>query len=119
MRAWKAFRLDKDKNLRFLFHTYQGSSLVPIGKWIETKSPWVNEGRRKKYRSGFHYFPTLDDTRKFRSITKNKYLILPVEVKDVRSKPHSSVGSWLARKLFVPKKGDFGFLLWINCTGDK
>jgi hypothetical protein len=107
MKAWKAFRIDGKGRLRFLFHTYKGSSLVPLGEWMETKSPWVNEGRSKKYRAGFHFFRRMEDTEVFRSRTKNKYIILPVKVDDIRQKPRSSVNSWLAKRLFVYRWGDW------------
>jgi hypothetical protein len=100
MLAYKAFRIDNKGQLRFLFHTYKGSSLVPLNQWIETKRPWVKEGK-KRYRAGFHFFPKIEDCKRFDKLTKGKYIIIPVEVEDIEPKPRSSVGSWLAKKLLV------------------
>jgi hypothetical protein len=102
MKAWKAFRLDREGRLRFLFHTYKGSSLVPLNQWIETKRPWVKDGSRQtKYRAGFHFFPDINNRGRFDKLTKNKYFIIEVEVEDIEPKPRTVVGSWLAKRLFV------------------
>ena len=72
-------------------------------KWIETKRPWVNDGRRKKkYRSAFHFLRDKEDIPKFNTLTKNKYIILPIKALGVEKKPQTRVGSWLAKKIFVP-----------------
>jgi len=103
MKAWKAFRIDKQGKLRFLFHTYKGNSIVPIGQWIETKRKWVSEGSnpKRKYRAGFHFFPSIEASKRFERLTKNKYLILPVLVDGTWPKPHSSVGTWLAKRIYI------------------
>jgi hypothetical protein len=44
MNAYKAFRVDKNGKLRFLFHTYKGSSLVPLDQWITANQRWVKNG---------------------------------------------------------------------------
>ena len=104
-KGFKAFRLDKDGNLRFLFHTHDGSSLVPFNTWITTKRIWVsNPGEKKrKYRAGFHFMPKIDDMEKFDNLTKGKYVIFPVKFKDIEPKPRTSVGSWLATSMYVDK----------------
>lgn len=102
IRVWKAFRFDKNGRLRFLFHTYKGSSLVPIGRWLETKSVWVRDGKSRKYRSGFHFFLDVDDAEKFITLTKGKYVMIEVDVDIMREKPNSSTKSWLAKRLHVP-----------------
>lgn len=103
MEAWKAFRVDKNGRLRFLFRTYKNSSLVPLNKWIETKRPWVQDGSgyRSKYRAGFHFFPKAEDSKRFEKLTKGKYITILVEVEDLEPKPRSSAGSWLAKRLLV------------------
>jgi len=102
--ALKAFRIDADGRLRFLFHAHQHSSLVPLDTWLEARAKWVQDGsgQKRKYRSGFHFFPTGAETGLFDKLTKCKYTILPVIVEDVHPKPRSSVGSWIARRLYVP-----------------
>jgi hypothetical protein len=99
--GWKAFRIDKQGRLRFLFHTYEGSSLVPLDQWIETKRPWGREAQGKKYRVAFHFLRYEDDIAKFDKLTKGKYVIFPVKVMKIEPKPRTSVGSWLATHLYV------------------
>lgn len=107
-RAWKAFRRDNRGRLRFMFHPHGETSVVPLGTWLESKSRWVhNPGKKeigKACRSGFHCFLRREDANRFEKLTRGKYVILPVLVTDVRLKPRTNVGSWLARRLFVPKE---------------
>jgi hypothetical protein len=105
VKAKKAFRVDDEGRLRFLFHAHNKSSIVPRGQWLEAKAKLVREGsRQKKYRSGFHFFPMDADITLFQTLTKNKYEVVEVEVKHFRKKPRSSVGSYLARYLYVPEE---------------
>lgn len=104
MKAQKAFRVDGQERLRFLFHAHEGSSLVPFNQWLTAKRRWVKDGTSKrKYRSGFHFFPRGADMATFAALTKQKYIILPVRVRDVAPKPGSSVGSWIAREIYIPR----------------
>ncbi len=115
MIGWKAFRYTGEKNLRFLFHTHNGSSVVPFNEWIEAKQRWVQDGNRsKKYRAGFHFFRRREDIGRFQKLTKGKYWILMVEVKDIWQKPNSSVKSWLARQIRVP----YPFLVELTGIGN-
>jgi hypothetical protein len=103
MIGYKAFRLDAKEQLRFLFHTHGGSSLVPMDCWLSTKRPWVTDGsRQKKYRSGFHFLQDKNDIIQFQKLTKGKYIIVPVQVQGIERKPRTNVGSWLACKIRVP-----------------
>jgi hypothetical protein len=102
IKGMKAFRVDKNGRLRFLFHAYKGTSVVPLDQWIETSRPWVTDGQRqKKYRSAFHFLREPDRIDKFDKLTKGKYVILPVRVQGIQPKPRTSVGSWLARRIYV------------------
>jgi hypothetical protein len=102
VRGMKAFRVDKNGNLRFLFHTYDGTSIVPLDRWIETTRPWVTDGQRQKmYRSAFHFLRDKDRIRKFDALTKGKYVILPIRAQDVEPKPRTNVGSWLAKRIYI------------------
>ncbi|GEM_PF-6228151 len=105
IRAWKAFRLDKQGRLRFLFHGHAGTTLVPVGTWLEAKAHWVRDSgdrNQKAYRAGFHCFPRREDADRFEKRIRGKYFILPVLVSAARPKPRTNVGSWLARYLLVP-----------------
>ena len=99
--GYKAFRVDNKGQLRFLFHAYNGSSIVPLDRWIETKRPWGREAKGKKYRVAFHFLRDKEFIPKFDKLTKGKYLIFPVKVRNIESKPRTTVGSWLATHLYV------------------
>jgi hypothetical protein len=106
-KGMKAFRIDKEGQLRFLFHAYKApggraSSLVPFDCWIETKRPWGSEGKRKKkYRLAFHFLRDPERIENFQKLTRGKYVLIPISVSDIEPKPRSSVGSWLARRIRV------------------
>jgi hypothetical protein len=98
----KAFRIDSKGKVRFLFHAFQGTSIVPMDRWIETKRPWGSEDQRaKKYRLAFHFLREPERVEKFQKMTKNKYIIVPILAQGVEPKPQTSVGSWLAKRIFV------------------
>ncbi len=102
--GFKAFRVDSNGVIHFLFHAHNGSSKVIFNKWLEAKAKWVIDGSRAtKYRSGFHFLRTEADVEKFKKLTKNKYVILPVYLKNIRKKPRTNVGSWIGRYLYVPE----------------
>ena len=104
IRTWKAFRVDKQGRLRFLFQTHNGTSLVPIGVWLEARAIWVREADSRRYRAGFHCFRDWQAVLAFQKLTKGKYVVREVLVADLRRKPQTRAGSWLARRLFVPKE---------------
>ena len=105
IQAWKAFRVDRKGRLRFLFRPHAGTGLVPIGTWVEAKAHWVREGAAgRKYRAGFHCFRDWESVLAFQRLTKRKYIIRDVLVADLRRKPHTRAGSWIARRLYVPEK---------------
>jgi len=105
IRAWKAFRVDRRGQLRFLFRAHAGTSVVPRGIWVEAKARWVREGAAgRKYRAGFHCFRNWQAVLAFQKQTKGKYVIREVLVADLHRKPRTRAGSWLARRLYVPEK---------------
>jgi len=104
IRAWKAFRVDRQGRLRFLFRAHAGTSVVPRGTWVEAKARWVHEANSRRYRAGFHCFRDWQAVLAFQKLTKGKYVIREVLAADLRRKPQTRAGSWLARRLFVPKE---------------
>jgi hypothetical protein len=101
--ALKAFRIDNQGRLRYLFRAHDGSSLVEFDTWLLAKRKWVREAAGKKYRSGFHFLRHEKDIEKFMKLTKNKYVLIPVHVRNIRPKPRTSVGSWLAQEIRIPR----------------
>lgn len=100
MIGFKAFRI-KNNKLCFLFHGYNGSLEVPIGRWLTTKQRRVRDGRGRYYRSGFHFMHDMDAALNFNQLTKGKYEWRAIEAKNIRPKPGSRTGIWLAQKIRV------------------
>jgi len=100
--GYKAFRVDKQERLRYLFHAHEGTSLVEFDVWLKAKQKLVREAQGKRYRSGFHFLRTPEHVEKFQKMTKNKYVFIPVHVRNIRPKPRTSVGSWLAQEIRIP-----------------
>ena len=100
MFGWKAFRNEKD-GLHFLFRGHEGSTRAPLRAWLTSKAGWVRDGGGRKYRAGFHFMKDWNDALKFNKLTKGKYVFRLVEVRDVRLKPGSRTGIWLARGIFI------------------
>lgn len=101
--GWKAFRMDCGR-FYFLYHTHNGSSLVPVNEWLVTKQKWVHNpgsGKHKKFRSGFHFFKDRESVKKFNSMTNNKYVIKEILAKGIWKKPRTTVGSYLAKSIFI------------------
>jgi len=102
--GYKAFRIDNKGQFRYLFHAHDGSSVVQFDTWMIAKKKWVREAAGKKYRSGFHFLRFEEDIEKFMKLTRYKYVLLPVHVRNIRPKPRTSVGSWLAQEIRIPSK---------------
>lgn len=87
MKAWKAFRLDKNNNLLFLFHGLHGSRKVPTNTWILAERKWVQDGEKsQQYMSGFHIFLHESEIEKWKKRTKLPSVVLPVEAKMISEK---------------------------------
>ena len=56
--GFKAFRIDDQGRLRYLFRAHEGTSLVQLDTWMTAKQKWVREAQGRKYRSGFHFLRT-------------------------------------------------------------
>lgn len=104
--AWKAFRLDEQGRLRFLFKAHAGTTLIHRGAWLKAKARWVREADSRTYRAGFHCFREWEAVLAFQKRTKGKYVIQKVLVAGLRRKPHTRTGSWLARCLYVPPEAE-------------
>ena len=115
MTGWKAVRVSSCGSiwrgtvvptLRFLYHTHNGSAVIPRGVWLEAKAKWVhNPGKKiagRSYRAGFQYLKTRADVRAFDKLTKGKYSFIKVQVRQVWRKPTEGSKSMMARFLFVP-----------------
>jgi hypothetical protein len=113
--GWKAVRVSRAGSihrgvvvpeLRFLYHSHNGSRIIPTGRWLEAKAKWVyNPGKKKTgtaYRAGFQYLPTRAEVAHFNALTKGKYSFIKVRVRQTWKKPTKNSKSMMARFLFVP-----------------
>ena len=92
--------------MRFLFHSHNGSRIIPTGVWLEAKAKWVyNPGKKKTgraYRAGFQFLATRADVARFNELTKGKYSFVRVRVRQTWKKPTKGSKSMMARFLYVP-----------------
>jgi hypothetical protein len=57
---YRLFEL-KDGNYLTLFHSVNGTRIIPIGQWIKAKQCIAYEGQHgKKYRAAFHVFDSIE-----------------------------------------------------------
>ena len=103
IKAYKVFRLDNQDRLRFLFHAWNGSSLVHHDTWLHAEFKTVRDGTNGRYyQSGFHVFLADDMPKDWRKIfKKNDRILVPVMVEDIRPKDHAKQNMWLADWLYV------------------
>lgn len=99
-----AYRICERKkgNLLTLFHGVRGSRTLPLNEWIEAETKEVFEGSRltaKRYISGFHCLPTLEETRKFsrKFRAPRDLVIVKCEIKNTHPKTHSTSNILLAK----------------------
>ena len=94
----------KNDNLLTLFHGINRSRKMEINKWIKAEVKEVYDGSRlksKKYLSGFHCLPTLEETRKFAKKFRapRDLVIVKCEIMNPRPKSHSTsnviLGEWI------------------------
>jgi hypothetical protein len=113
MRKRKYYRMlrDKDGLPTTLFHAVNGSKKVPLDEWIEAivKEAWDgSKTTAKRYMSGFHVLPTLDDIVKFSGKFRKRedLVICPVWVdeEDMWDKEHSPADVKLVKKMMISSK---------------
>jgi hypothetical protein len=105
-----AYRLFRDRNGEpaTLYHTHEGSSVLPTNKWLKSAPKVVyNPGKRttggKGFRAGFHVFPTLDDLIKYSKTMDGSYAVVEVLVAGrLRPKPRSRSTVLLAERMTIP-----------------
>lgn len=104
----KGYRIVEIKNGKALslFHGTKGSRVLPVGKWLKADIKEVQDGsgKKKRYRSGFHFFKTLKETQEFFEKTfriKTNRTIVPCEVRGVRPKHHSKSNILLADEIKI------------------
>lgn len=87
-----------------LFHSNDGSRVLPLNVWLNANVKPVRDGSRetaKEYSSGFHVFKDIDTCRSFikRFKAPRELVLIECEVIDLRKKEHSPFHIFLAEKI--------------------
>jgi hypothetical protein len=103
---YKAFKIVEEDSLgrhKTLFHGLNGTRVIKRGEWLEADEKLVTDGTSKtRYLSGWHVLLEEQDAKDYlKSFTKrlDKLKIVPVTVKNIRSKEHSRSPVFLAKYL--------------------
>lgn len=106
--AYRLFRV-KDYRPQTLFHKWRGTRVVPIGKKILAERKRVSNpggGDQPRFMSGWHFgrtFEEVDHLRTTRFKRPHDLVVCKIMVKDIRPKPRTNVGAWLAREMLIRK----------------
>lgn len=101
----------KNNNVLSLFHTTNGSRVIPQNQWNKAKSAIVKDGiNGTPYLSGWHFLSTKQDAdnfleRMFR-IKKNRRVIKCYLRGNIREKQHSTKGGCLLADEILIKSDD-------------
>jgi hypothetical protein len=101
--AYKAFRIGKDGNPRFLFHGVGKNTSVPLNDWVEAEVKEVRYGAgENRYLSGFHSLPDMDAVRHWgKKIRTGDYVVCRVFLRETWVKTISTSGAILSTGLLV------------------
>lgn len=102
--AWKIIERRGDE-IRTLFHGYQGSRVLPRGRWLRCREATVRDGSSRAYRSGWHVLPSEALARQYLAAFKRQLDVVPCEVAVVRPKPGGRHGVLLARWIHFKRSG--------------
>lgn len=105
MIAYKIFEVD-NKNIKTLFHGWNGSRTLPIGEKLYAIKKQVTDGsRQNSYLSGWHVFLDYKEAEKYLPrFTKPRTLdIIPVKIdaNTIRPKPNASGDVYLADWILI------------------
>lgn len=94
----------RGNDLLTLFHSLDGTRVLPVGTWLAADVKPVTDGSPKTatvYTSGFHVLKDADECREFvRKFTAPRDLVMvKCRVKGMRKKAHSRSNVFLADKM--------------------
>lgn len=95
---------EKNGNYYALFHGTEGTKMFPIREWINASKKQVRDGAGDKYyESGFHFFPNLEDAKKYlkRFRSGRNLIIVPILAQGIRPKETNN-DVYLADTIFFP-----------------
>ena len=95
----------KTKEFKTLFHSVNGSRVLPRGRFIEAERRVVSDGNSTKYWSGFHVFTDLENCLKYakRFGKRTQRVVVNIHFTGNRIKEHSKSGVILADRMRIPK----------------
>ena len=78
---------------------------MPKNMWIKAIKRIGSEGVGRKYRTGFHVLPTLEECQKYANKfkIKDRRRIISLYAKDLRKRKHSPSSVMLAGEIYIPK----------------
>jgi hypothetical protein len=92
-----------DGNVKTLFHGVNGTRNLPKGQWVTADKKMVSDGSgKRKYLSGFHVLPTIEDCKQYLKRfkhTANKVFIECEVGGDMWPKEHSTSPVLLVDKI--------------------
>jgi hypothetical protein len=101
MIAYRLFRNDP-RGPRTLFHKHHESCIFPLDWWqIAEQKIVTNPGGGRRFRAGFHVFPSMKDLIKYCKNMDSEYVACRVRVEDTRPKPGSRSTVLLAKEMIV------------------
>ena len=98
----------KDDKLHTLFHSIDGSRVMPIGVWLNAEVKPVRDASKtkgKEYISGFHCLEDIDEARGFIKMFRRQrdLVLVKCEIEGIRKKEHSRSNVLLADKMKLIK----------------
>ena len=101
---YKIVEVDKDGNIKSLFHGTDGSRILKKNRWMTADVKTVRDGTNNSYyESGWHVIPSYRECKKYLEhfkILHNKK-IAKCKVKVIWPKTHSRSNVWLSKKLII------------------
>lgn len=107
--GYRLFVRGTNNQPRTLYHAHRdGSKELKTGVWLEAvqrigANPGKLHENSKKFRTGWHIFPTLDDLKKYCAKMNPAYVVSEVFYRGkVRRKPRSRSSVLLATEMYIP-----------------
>jgi len=100
--VYKIVEIDKNNNLKTLFHGIEGSRILEINKWYDADIKMVSDNGTE-YLSGFHVLLTKEETEKYLSRFKNnrELKIVTCHYCGIRKKEHSPHNVYLVDRIKI------------------
>lgn len=104
MTWYKIVELDKNNNIKTLFHGINKSRILKVGEWLKAELKMVKDGTSKtEYLSGWHIAPTYEECKNYLGFFKHQHnkIIVSCKAKNVWPKSHSRSNIFLAEHIII------------------